>query len=98
MVLKSVYVRERRGDDEKDLEAAPMGEERKIRVLYLGYRIARDKTWLLYDSETHQFGVSPQFDIELDLALVSMHWGKETNITPPQQPTRRTGNEVYFTL
>ena len=58
-------------DNEKGLEAASMGEERKIRALYLGYCIARDKPWLLYDSEAHHFSVSPQFDIELDPALIA---------------------------
>jgi hypothetical protein len=58
-------------DDEKGLEAASMGEERKIRVLYLGCRIARENKWLRYDSKTHQFSVSPQFDIELEPAPVT---------------------------
>ncbi|KAK0632258.1 hypothetical protein B0T14DRAFT_559970 [Immersiella caudata] len=53
-------------DDEKGLEAASMGEERKVRVLYLGCRIARNKKWLRYDSNTHQFSVAPQFNIELE--------------------------------
>jgi len=51
-------------DDEKGLEAAFMGEERKIRVLYLGCRIARENKWLRYDSKTRQFSVSPEFDIK----------------------------------
>lgn len=42
-------------DDEKGLESASMGEEREIRVLYLGCRIARDSKWLRYDSRTRQF-------------------------------------------
>jgi hypothetical protein len=58
-------------DDEKGLEAASMGEERKIRVLYLGCRIARENKWLRYDSKTHQFSVSPEFDIELEPAPVT---------------------------
>ncbi|KAK3335454.1 hypothetical protein B0T19DRAFT_9206 [Cercophora scortea] len=54
-------------DDEKYFEVASMSEERKERVLYLGCRIAaRDGTWLRYDSDSHQFSVSPQYDIELD--------------------------------
>lgn len=55
-------------DDEKGLEVASMGEERKIRVLYLGCRIARENNWLRYSNETHQFSVSPEFDMELDSA------------------------------
>jgi len=57
-------------DDEKGREAPSMGEERKIRVLYLGCRIARENKWLRYDSKTHQFSVSPEFDIELEPAPV----------------------------
>src|SRR4051812_5965173 len=53
-------------DDKKGLEAAHMGEERKVRVLDLGCRIARENKWLRYDSKTRQFSVSPEFDIKLD--------------------------------
>ncbi|KAK3330590.1 hypothetical protein B0H66DRAFT_468554 [Apodospora peruviana] len=54
-------------DDEKYFEVASMSEERKERVLYLGCRIAaRDGKWLRYDSESHQFSVSAQYDIEME--------------------------------
>jgi len=53
-------------DDEKGLEAASMGEERKTRVLYLGYRIAQENKWLTYNKEAKRFGVVPEYDIEMD--------------------------------
>ncbi|KAK3312484.1 hypothetical protein B0H66DRAFT_525552 [Apodospora peruviana] len=53
-------------DDEKYFEAASMSEERKERVLYLGCRIAARGKWLRYDSESHQFSVSAQYDIEME--------------------------------
>jgi len=74
-------------DDEKGLEAASMGEERKIRVLYLGCRIAQDSQWLRYDSKTHQFSVSPQFDIELEPAAVPPPESIEFGDLPDAQPT-----------
>ena len=58
-------------DDEKGLEAASMGEERMVRVLYLGYRIARENKWLRYDEKEHQFSVSPEFDMEVDAVHVA---------------------------
>ncbi|KAK3383417.1 hypothetical protein B0T24DRAFT_566133 [Lasiosphaeria ovina] len=58
---------ERIDDDEKYFEVPSMSEDRKERALYLGCRIAaQGGKWLRYNSETHQFSVSPQYDIELD--------------------------------
>ncbi|KAK4107100.1 hypothetical protein N656DRAFT_720760 [Canariomyces notabilis] len=57
-------------DDEKYFEVLSMTEERKERALWLGCRIAaQDGKWLRYDSETHQFGVNPQYDVELELEM-----------------------------
>jgi len=76
-------------DDEKGLEAASMGEERKIRVLYLGCRIARDNKWLRYDNKAHQFSVSPEFDIEIEPVPVStaesIEFGDLPDALLPQQ-------------
>lgn len=77
-------------DDEKGLEAASMGEERKIRVLYLGCRVARDSQWLRYDSKTHQFSVSPQFDIELEPAPVAPADSIEYGDLPDALPTEQS--------
>lgn len=57
-------------DDEKYLEAASMGEERKDRVLWLGCKIsALNGQFLRYSSETHQFGVAPQYDVDLKTTM-----------------------------
>ncbi|KAK3371626.1 hypothetical protein B0T24DRAFT_650510 [Lasiosphaeria ovina] len=51
---------ERIDDDEKYFEVPSMSEDRKERALYLGCRIAaQGGKWLRYNSETHQFSVSP---------------------------------------
>ncbi|KAK1779935.1 hypothetical protein QBC45DRAFT_118529 [Copromyces sp. CBS 386.78] len=53
-------------DDEKYFESASLLDERIIRVLYLGYRIAieGEGKWLRYDAKTHRFGVHPQYELE----------------------------------
>lgn len=57
-------------DDEKYFELLSMTEERKERALWLGCRIAaHDGKWLRYDSETHQFSVNPQYEVELELEM-----------------------------
>jgi len=58
-------------DDEKYLEAASMGEERKDRILWLGCKISAvdGGQFLRYSSETHQFGVAPQYDVDLKTAM-----------------------------
>ncbi|KAK1750210.1 EST/SMG-like protein 1 [Echria macrotheca] len=53
-------------DEEKGLEAASMGQERKLRILALGYQISQGGTYLRYDKDTHRFGTAPDFDIEMD--------------------------------
>jgi hypothetical protein len=53
-------------DEEKGLEAASMGQERKVRILALGYQIAQGGTYLRYDKDTHRFGAAPEFDVEMD--------------------------------
>ncbi|KAK1445870.1 hypothetical protein CMEL01_10113 [Colletotrichum melonis] len=52
-------------DDEKYFEVASMMEERSQRCLWLGCRLATSGKWLTYDEEAKQFGVAPQFDIEI---------------------------------
>ncbi|KAL2016108.1 hypothetical protein VTK56DRAFT_4252 [Thermocarpiscus australiensis] len=57
-------------DDEKYFEVPSMIEDRKERTLWLGCRIAaQGGKWLRYDSETRQFGVNPQYEVELDLDM-----------------------------
>ncbi|KAL0764714.1 hypothetical protein CaCOL14_012520 [Colletotrichum acutatum] len=52
-------------DDEKYFEVASMMEERSQRCLWLGCRLATSGKWLTYDEQTKQFGVAPQFDVEI---------------------------------
>ncbi|KAK3987453.1 EST/SMG-like protein 1 [Cladorrhinum sp. PSN332] len=60
------FVNDKIDDDEKYFEAASMAEERKDRVLWLGCRLAAlDGQFLRYNSQTHQFSVAPQYDIDL---------------------------------
>jgi len=52
-------------DEEKGLEAASMGQERKIRILALGYQIAQDNKYLMYDKETRHF-IVPESGVEIE--------------------------------
>ncbi|KAK2059386.1 hypothetical protein LY76DRAFT_512255 [Colletotrichum caudatum] len=52
-------------DDEKYFEVASMTEERQERCLWLGCRLASSGNWLTYDKATKQFGVPPQYDLEI---------------------------------
>jgi hypothetical protein len=62
---------ERIDDDEKYFELASMTEERRERVVWLGCRIAEREggKWLRFDKEAKRFGVSPEYEVELDLEL-----------------------------
>ncbi|KAK7991526.1 hypothetical protein PG988_000320 [Apiospora saccharicola] len=56
-------------DDERHLEVAPMTDERKERILWLGVSIARHDKWLLYDEESHRFSVPSRFEQEIDINM-----------------------------
>ncbi|KAI7782655.1 hypothetical protein LA080_012991 [Diaporthe eres] len=51
-------------DDEKTFELASMTEQRKERVLWLGYCLALPGKWLTYDKQSKQFSVTPEFQKE----------------------------------
>lgn len=53
--LDGQFSNEEVDDDEKYFEMASMSEERKERILWLGYRIATHGKWLVYDDSLHQF-------------------------------------------
>jgi hypothetical protein len=64
---------ERIDDDEKYFELASMKEERRDRVIWLGCRIAEREggKWLTFDKEAKRFGVSSEYEVELDLGMPS---------------------------
>lgn len=49
-------------DDEKTFELPSMTEDRKERVLWLGYRLASYGKWMTYDAQTKQFSVASRYD------------------------------------
>ncbi|KAL1865030.1 hypothetical protein Daus18300_007377 [Diaporthe australafricana] len=51
-------------DDEKTFELTSMTEQRKERVLWLGYHLAALRKWLTYDKQSKQFSVTPEFQPE----------------------------------
>ncbi|KAK4229586.1 EST/SMG-like protein 1 [Podospora fimiseda] len=68
------FVNDKINDDEKYFEAASLAEERRDRVLWLGCKIASvAEEYLQYNDQTHKFGVSPDYDIDL---------GTTTPLTP----------------
>ncbi|KZL80703.1 hypothetical protein CI238_09061 [Colletotrichum incanum] len=75
-------------DDEKYFEMASMLLERQNRCLWLGCRLASRGNWLTYDKSTNQFGVPPEYDIEIpgvgDGSAAQPESGPSTN---PETPT-----------
>ncbi|KAI1379107.1 hypothetical protein F4677DRAFT_442836 [Hypoxylon crocopeplum] len=53
-------------DDEKYFEVASMTDDRKERILWIGCQIARSRKWLTYDETSHQFGVVPEYEREIE--------------------------------
>ncbi|KAI3331235.1 hypothetical protein F4824DRAFT_514595 [Ustulina deusta] len=53
-------------DDEKYFEMASMTDVRKERILWLGCKIAQSGRALTYDEGTNQFGVSPEYEKEIN--------------------------------
>ncbi|KAH8749334.1 hypothetical protein F5883DRAFT_435891 [Diaporthe sp. PMI_573] len=68
-------------DDERSFELASMTEQRKERVLWLGYNLALLGKWLTYDKQTKQFGATPEYQKEYsvyDTSKDSILCGKGT--------------------
>lgn len=51
-------------DDEKTFELASMTEQRKERVVWLGYQLALSGKWLTYDKQSKQFSATAEFQKE----------------------------------
>ena len=66
--------------DERMLELSSMVEERKIRCLFPGYRIAQQNKWLKFDPESRQFGVAPEHDTESNPVELLVSGAKVQNL------------------
>ncbi|EXA47077.1 hypothetical protein FOPG_08054 [Fusarium oxysporum f. sp. conglutinans race 2 54008] len=54
-------------EDEKYFELPSVSEERKDRILSLGYKIASSGNWLLWNGETRQFEVPEKYNVKINL-------------------------------
>jgi hypothetical protein len=64
---KDWFSNEKIDDDEKYFEVASMTDERKERILWIACRIAKHGKWLVYDEQSHQFGVTTDYEKEIDI-------------------------------
>ncbi|ROT35436.1 hypothetical protein SODALDRAFT_363262 [Sodiomyces alkalinus F11] len=60
------FTNEKTDDEERYFELPSMMDARRVRCLWLGRRIARQGKWLLYDAETRQFSVPPEYEEDVD--------------------------------
>ncbi|PKS09431.1 hypothetical protein jhhlp_004046 [Lomentospora prolificans] len=76
-------------DEDKYFEVASFSEQRKDRILWLGYHIAqRHKKWILYDSEVQIFSVASEFDDKTTVGVdIEMDDAMEAGT---QTPTRKS--------
>jgi len=66
------FVNDKTDDDEKSMDLPSMYEERRVRILWLGVRLAREGGQCLrYDSEARRFGVAPEFDLDIPTTVLS---------------------------
>ncbi|KAF5696190.1 Telomerase-binding EST1A [Fusarium globosum] len=56
-------------EDEKYFELPSVSEERKSRILSLGYRIASSGNWLLWNEKTRQFEVPEKYNVKINLDI-----------------------------
>ncbi|XXH02323.1 hypothetical protein Hte_008696 [Hypoxylon texense] len=74
-------------DDEKYFEVASMTDHRKERILWLGCRIAKSRKWLTYDGTSHQFGVVPDYEKNIDSAGEDAEMVNSSEATEPASRT-----------
>lgn len=68
-------------DDEKYFEMASMSEERRERILWLGYRIANHGKWLVYDDKLHKFQAGGKYQGITDDADMKSRWDRDDDLT-----------------
>lgn len=95
------FANEKIDDEEKYFEVPSMTDERKERILWLGCRIAEMGNWLTYDASVHQFGVLPQYDVEIaplakdaeDAEMINISEVSDTMSRSPTAATPKTEEE-----
>jgi hypothetical protein len=77
-------------DDDKWFEMASFMDERRMRCLWLGVRIAKYKKWIQYDAESSEFSVMPEFDYE----KLAGDQNKTAQTTPPAEGATEEANAI----
>ncbi|KAH6952398.1 hypothetical protein BKA56DRAFT_243701 [Ilyonectria sp. MPI-CAGE-AT-0026] len=62
---KEWFTNEKIDEDKRYFELASMVDQRKERILYLGYKIAAHNRWLRFDTESRRFSVADEYDVDL---------------------------------
>ncbi|KAL6405596.1 Telomerase-binding protein-like protein [Ilyonectria robusta] len=62
---KTWFDNEKVDEYEKYFELASMVNQRKERILYLGYKIAAQDKWLKFDPDSRRFSVADKYDVDL---------------------------------
>ncbi|KAK0392861.1 hypothetical protein NLU13_2355 [Sarocladium strictum] len=70
-------------EDEKYIEMSSMAEDRVKRILWIGCKIARSRTWLVWDAGNNEFGTTLEYDVAVEEVPV-----------PAAVPGRRSPSEV----
>lgn len=88
------FCNDKMDDEEKYLEAASMADVRKERVLWLGCRIAKVGRWLTYSDDVDLFGVTTEFEKEVESASTEdIQKNKERYRTQwPKEPSTASGS------
>lgn len=53
-------------EDEKYIEMSSMAEDRVKRILWIGCKIARSRTWLVWDARNNEFGTVLKYDVAVE--------------------------------
>ncbi|KAI1314510.1 hypothetical protein F5Y16DRAFT_249736, partial [Xylariaceae sp. FL0255] len=64
------FSNEKIDDDERYFEMPSMTDTRKERITWLAYRLAQAGQWLVYDDATNQFGVTTEYEKEIDVVML----------------------------
>ncbi|KAI1317337.1 hypothetical protein F5Y16DRAFT_419788 [Xylariaceae sp. FL0255] len=62
-------------DDERYFEMPSMTDTRKERITWLAYQLAQGGKWLTYDEAVNQFGVTEEYEKEIDVIMTEEDLG-----------------------
>ena len=72
-------------EDEKYIELSSMADDRVKRILWIGCKIARSRTWLIWDAMESRFDATTKYDVPIEEGPASVAQGRRSPTAIPAE-------------